>query len=55
MSEYLNLENEEKAGMKTDKELNDATDEGIDINPTVFEVHKDVDIDIEEKITFLKP
>ncbi len=39
-------------GRKVNKESNDAIDDAIDIIPTVFEVPKDVDIDIEEKITF---
>ena len=34
---------------KVNKELYYATDDAIDIDPTVFEVTKDVDIEIEEK------
>ena len=35
---------EKKMERKVNKELNDATFEGIDINPTFFEVPKDIDI-----------
>lgn len=40
----ISIDFEKKIKRKVNKELNDATDEGIDINPTIFEVSKDIDI-----------